>query len=214
MSGLLAVDRLPYRLLAGWVAFVRAGAVWLLLCLPVVTAPAATVVLLRTVRLVMTGDATPSLAESWRLVRSHLSSALRLAVLLLGGTAVCVGAVLGPLPAGGWDIVLPYVVIPVAVTWTLVCPWTFPLLEQRSDRAALAALRSAYVRAMRRPDLAVGCGLGTLALLAVGLLLPSAVWIPYWLTVPALWAALADVTSRHAAGAPERVDRSGRGDTR
>jgi hypothetical protein len=211
MSALLAVDRLPYRLLAGWVAFVRAGAVWLLLCLPVVTVPAATVVLLRTITHVLAGEATPSLMDSWRLLRSHLLASLRLSAVLLAGTAVCAGALLGPLPAGSWHTVLPFVVIPVAVTWALVCPWAFPVLEQRSDGCALAALRAAYVRAMRRPDLAVGSGLGTLALLAVGVLLPSTVWIPYWLTVPAVWAALVTWTSRRAgpaAGGPHLVGRS------
>ena len=209
-SGLLAVDRLPYRLLAGWVAFVRAGAVWLLLCLPVVTAPAATVVLLRTVSLVVEGSTPPTLAESWRLVRSHLGSSLRLAGLLVVGTAICAAAVFGPSP-GGWDTVLAFVTVPVALTWALVCPWAFPALEQRSDRSALAALRAAYLRALRRPDLAIGSGLGTLGLVAIGALLPTAVWIPYWLTVPGLWAALVTYTSRRAAtaaGATNLVGRS------
>jgi hypothetical protein len=217
MSTLLAVDRIPYRLLAGWVAFVRAGAVWLLLCLPVVTAPAATVVLLRTVTQILAGAATPSLSESWRLLRSHLLVSLRLSALLLIGTAVCAGALLGPRPAGIWGMVLPFVVVPVAVTWALVSPWAVPVLEQRSDMRALDALRAAYVRAMRRPDLAAGCGLGTAALLAVGVLLPAAVWIPYWLTVPALWAALVTWTSRRAAtpvGGPNPLGRSRGGDTR
>jgi uncharacterized membrane protein YesL len=200
-SGLLAVDRLPYRLLAGWVALLRASVVWLLWCLPVVTAPAATVVLMRTVMRIADGYAVPTIAESWRDVRACFAPALRLGIVTVTGSGVTVSALLGPSPGGSWDVVLPLVVVPVAVTWGLVVQWSFPLLAVRRE-GARDALRCSYLRAVRRPGLAALCAVGTVALLGVGALLPSTVWLPYWLSVPALWAWLASVTSRRAAPHP------------
>jgi uncharacterized membrane protein YesL len=194
MTGLLATDGLVYRVLNGWFTLVRASLVWLLLCLPVVTAPAATVVLLHTAGRLLNGRAAPGLAESWRLVRERLWPSLRLAGLVLAGDAVVLSAVLGPSPSA----LLPFVVVPVAITWVLACQWPFALAEERSY-GAWAALRLSYLRAVRRPDLAAVTALGTVALVAVGLLLPTTVWLPYWLVVPAVWALLVSTTSHRAA---------------
>lgn len=202
MSGLLAVDGLPYRLLAGWVALLRASVVWLLLCLPVVTAPAATVVLVRTVTRIADGTTTPTLAESWREARACFASALRLAVFTVAGSVVTASALLGPSPGGSWGAVLPVVVVPVSVTWLIAVQWSFPLLAVRGN-GARDALRCSYLRAIRRPDLAALCAVGTAALLVVGVLLPTTVWVPYWLSVPALWAWLATVTSGRATPRPD-----------
>jgi hypothetical protein len=198
MTYLLDVEGLPYRVLAGWVGMVRAGLVWLLCCLPIVTAPAATVILLRTVGPIAAGESAPGLAESLRLLRQEFWPALRLAATVVLGCGLVASALLGPSPGGAWDVVLPAVVLPVAVTWALVSQWAFPVIAQRAD-GARAALRYAYLRAIRRPDLALISTVGSVAILAVGLVLPGAVWIPYWLTVPALWAGLVTVTSRQAA---------------
>lgn len=198
MSQLLAVDRLPYRALSGWVAFVRAGLVWLLFCLPIVTGPAATVVLLRTVRLIISGHSAPGFADSWRLLRELFGPSLRLGALLGVGWLVSLSAVLGPAPGGAWRPVLPFVVIPVAVTWVLATQWCFALLED-GVREARAALRISYLRAIRRPDLAALSAAGTAGLVVVGWLLPTTVWVPYWLSVPAIAAALITVTCRWAA---------------
>jgi uncharacterized membrane protein YesL len=198
MTYLLSTDALPYRVLSGWVALVRASLMWLVFCLPVVTAPAATVVLLRTVNRIRSGQTAPDFAESWRLVRAHFWTTLRLAGLVWFGYAVIVSALVGPSPGGVWDAVLPFVIIPVAATWVLACQWAFAVIEERSD-GAWAALRTSYLRAISRPDLAAASALGVFALPAVGLLLPTTVWLPYWLTVPSLWAVLVTVTHERAA---------------
>lgn len=198
MSRLLSVDGLPYRLLSGWVGLVRAGLVWLLLSLPIVTAPAATTVLIRSVDAVVSGRTAPSLGESVRQVRERLVPALLLALVLVLGSAITVSAVLGPSPGGTWDVLLPVLILPVGVTWVLVCQWCFVLLEEVAGRVR-EALRRSYLRAVRRPDLAVLCAVGTAALPVIGLNLPAGFRLPYWLTVPALWSLLASVTCRRAA---------------
>lgn len=203
MTHLLAVDGLPYRVLAGWVSLLRATAIWLVLCLPVVTAPAATVVLLRSVHRVLAGESAPGFADSVRLVRAGFWPALRLAAVLAAGWLVVVSALLGPSPGGLFDTILPMVAVPVAITWVLTSQWAFPVLEQRFD-GVRAALRYSYLRAIRRPDLALASAVGSVAVLAVGLVLPTTVWVPYWLTVPALWAVLVSVTSRRAAASAQQ----------
>lgn len=198
MNQLLTVDALPYRVLNGWVALLRASLVWLLLSLPLVTAPAAVLVLIRTARRILAGEPPPTLRESWRLALASLGPAWTLAGLLAAGSLVVVSALLGPSPGGVFDVILPVVAIPVAATWLLAVQWSFVLLDERGD-GPLAALRYAYLRAVRRPDLAVLSLLGSLALPVVGLALPTAIWLPYWIVVPALWAVLVSVTSRRAA---------------
>lgn len=197
MTQLLAVDGPLYRVLSGWVAFVRAGVLWLVFSLPIVTAPSSTVVLLHSLHNMTAGKAAPTVAESWRLVRHNFWPALRLGAVQVLGYGVAVSAILGPSPGGIWDTVLPMVTIPVAITWVLVSQWSFAVLEERSD-GATAALQYAYLRAIRRPDLAAAGALGSFVLVAVGLVLPATVWLPYWLTVPALWALLTTLTSRRA----------------
>lgn len=198
MTGLLATDGVVYRVLTGWVALARASLVWLLLCLPVLTAPAATVVLLHTAGRIRSGRAAPGLAESWQLVRVRLWPALRLAGIVLLGDAVVLSAIVGPSPGGSFGTVLPFVVIPVAATWVLACQWPFAVVEERSY-GAWSALRYSYLRAIRRPDLAAATAAGTLALAAAGLLLPGTVRLPYLLIVPSLWAVLTSTTSQRAA---------------
>ncbi|TDE14330.1 hypothetical protein [Jiangella asiatica] len=197
MTHLLAVDGPLYRVLATWTAFVRASAVWLLLCLPVVTAPAATVVLLRTMRSIVSGAPAMSVRECWHATVRALFPALRLAAVLTAGSFVVVTAVIGPSPGGEWDGVLPLVIIPVAAMWALASTWSFAVLEERED-GAWNALRYAYLRVVRRPDLAVGAVLGTTTVLVIGVAVPSGVWIPYWLTAPALCALIVTITSRRA----------------
>lgn len=200
MSTVLAVDGAPYRLLSGWVSMVRAGLMWLVWCVPLITAPAAVVGLLRSVRRIGSGEPGPTLTESPRLVREQFWPALRLAGMLAAGSGVVASATFGPSPGGAWDVVLPIVVLPVGATWLLVAQWAFPVLEQRGD-GARAALAYAYLRAIRRPDLALVSAVGGIAIVVVGLVLPAAVWIPYWLSVPALLAGLGTITSRQAAPA-------------
>lgn len=197
MTHLLAVDGPLYRVLAGWTAFLRAGVVWLLLCLPVVTAPAATVVLLCTMHAIAAGAPTPTLRESWRATRRAFVPALRLAALLAGGTFVTVTALLGPSPGGAWGAVLPLVIVPAAAMWAMVSTWALAVLEERHD-GAWNALRYAYLRVVRRPELAGAAVLASAAVVAAGLALPAAVWFPYWLTAPALCALAVTVTCRRA----------------
>src|SRR5690606_26072122 len=160
---------------------------WLVSCLPIITIPAATVVLLRATRLVLTGDGALGIADSWRLLREIFGPALRLGIIVGIGWLVTGSALLGPSPGGSWDTLLPLVVIPIAVTWTLASQWCFALLEA-GVRPALPALRMSYLRAIRRPDLAALSAAGTAATILVGWLLPTAVWLPYWLSVPGLVA--------------------------
>ncbi|TDD68949.1 hypothetical protein E1262_14510 [Jiangella aurantiaca] len=197
MTHLLAVDGPVYRVLAGWTAFLRAGAVWLLLCLPVITAPAATVVLLRTMHAIASGEPAPSLRESSRAAGRAFWPSLRLAGILAAGTVVTVTAILGPSPGGPLGELLPLAVIPVAAMWALVSTWSLAVLEERRD-GARNALRYAYLRVVRRPELAIAAVLVCAAVAFVGVVLPPAIWIPYWFTAPALCAVAVTVTCRRA----------------
>jgi hypothetical protein len=197
VTTLLSVDGPAYRLLAGWFALVRASLVWLVSCLPVVTAPAATVVLVRSVARLLAGEQPPGLVEGWRQVRRDLAPAARLAGLLTAGWVLSLGALLGPSPGGMWDTVLPALVVPAVATWVLTCQWCFPILAHHGE-GAVATLRRSYLAAIRRPGLAALNAAGTAALVGLGLLLPSVVWLPFWLTAPALLAAVTVVTSERA----------------
>lgn len=197
MTHLLAVDGPVYRVLAGWTGFVRAGAVWLLLCLPVVTAPAATVVLLLTMHAIASGAAVPGLRESWRSVLRTFWPSLRLGGILAAGAVVAVTAVVGPSPGGRLGGLLPLVIVPVAAMWAMVSIWSLAVLAERGD-GARNALRYAYLRVVRRPELALAAALACAAVLVAGLALPPAIWIPYWITAPALCALAVTVTCRRA----------------
>lgn len=146
----------------------------------------------------LVSDQRPStLRENWQLVREVFWPAFRLGAIALAGTAVVATSLLGPSPGDMWNGILPSIAIPVALMWALTVMWTFAVLAERGD-GAWNATRFAYLRVVRRPDLAALCGLGSAAVVAVGVALPSAVWLPFWLTAPALCALIAISTARRA----------------
>lgn len=208
MTSVLAPDGVVHRVLAAWWGWVRIGLVWWVGCLPVVTAPAMTVWLLHAARLQLDGRAEPGLVDTLRFVRRRFLPALGLAGLHLAVLALVAVAALGPSPGGAFDVVLPAVVLGVGGTWALVAPWSLVLLEQRGD-GALAALRAAYVRAMRRPLLALGAAAGVAACAAVVLLGPRQTELLVLLTAPAAVAMLLVRTCDHA-GPSARPDPSPR----
>lgn len=209
MSSVLSVDAVPYRALAWWWGMVRLSLVWWLACLPVVTAPVATVWLVHATRRQLAGRALPGWTESRGLVARHFWPATRLfATHLAIVTLVCVAS-LGPSPGGALDLVLPLVVLAVALTWSLVGPWSVVLLEQRGD-GARAALRASYVRALRRPMTASLGVLGTATCVVAVLLAPSEVVLLVALTAPVAAAAITIRTCDRAGFGPAELDPSTR----
>lgn len=203
MTRVLALDGAVYRVLATWWGWVRIGLVWWVGCLPVVTAPAMTLWLVHAARCQLDGCAEPGLAQTLRLVRRGFLPALALAGLHLAVLALIAVAALGPSPGGAFDIVLPAVVVGVAATWALVAPWSLVLLERRGD-GALAALRAAYVRAMRRPLLALAAAAGIAACAGAVLLGPRQVGLLVLLTAPGAVAVLLVRTCDRAGPSPTR----------
>jgi hypothetical protein len=203
MTRVLAPDGPVYRGLAAWWGWVRIGLVWWLGCLPLVTAPVATLWLLHATRRRQDGRAEPGPAELLRFVRTRSRPAVALGGIHAGVLALVGVAALGPSPGGAFDLVLPAAVLGVGATWALVAPWSFVLLEQRDD-GPRAALRAAYVRAMSRPLLALGAAAGSGAAVVAVVLGPPQVGLLIVLTAPGAVAALLVRTCDRAGNAPAR----------
>jgi hypothetical protein len=201
MTRVLGPDGPVHRVLAAWWGWVRLGLVWWVGCLPVVTAPVATLWLLHATRRRLQGRAEPGPAETLRFARARLGPATALAGIHAGVLLLIAAAALGPSPGGVFDVLLPAAVLGVATTWSLVAPWSLVLLEQRAD-GARAALRAAYVRAMSRPLLALAAAAGTAAVAAAVLLGPQQIGLLLLLTAPGAVAVLLVRTCDRAGAVP------------
>lgn len=175
------------RLLAAWSLWwfwVRTSICWLLLSLPVISAPAAMVWLIIEEQRRREGEAPRSFRESRELIRRWLFPAWSLAGIHLAAAGLVLIGLFGPAPAPyNWVVLLVSTVF--AVTWLLLTPWSWVLLGRSGS--ARPALREAYRLSLRRLELAVASLVivgGTLALLP---LLPSVLLA---FVVPALPAAL------------------------
>lgn len=176
------------RLLGAWTQWwfwVRTSVCFLLLCIPVITAPAAIVWLIGEQLRHRRGEAASGLAETVRLMRRSLLPALLLATCHLGAATLVMIGLLGPAPGPyGWVVLA--VSTAFAVTWLLLTPWSWVILERNGS--AREALRQAYATSLGRIELAVAPLVvigGALALLPV---LPT---FALAFVLPALPAALA-----------------------
>ncbi|MGW0804705.1 hypothetical protein [Nonomuraea sp. NPDC002799] len=184
---LFAPDGALLRGWSRWWFWAWTSCCWLLLCLPVITAPAATLWLIAQQRRHADGEAALGPGETLRFLRRRLLPSLRLAGCHLGIAGLVLIGLLGPSPGGpyGWLVLITSVV--AGVTWLLVAPWSLVIFEG----GAVAALRTAYVLALSRIELAL---LAMASVVAAALAVPFlAAQVPYLgpLLVIALPAALA-----------------------
>ncbi|GAA3615169.1 hypothetical protein GCM10022419_120500 [Nonomuraea rosea] len=151
---LFAVDGALLRGWSRWWSWAWTSCCWLLLSLPLITAPAAGQWLIVQQRRLAAGEAALGPGETLRFVLSRLPGALRLAGCHLAVAALVLVGLLGPSPGGayGWLVLTTSVV--AAATWLLVAPWSVVLLERTGGRA-VAALRIAYLLALSRIELAL-----------------------------------------------------------
>ncbi|TYB56584.1 hypothetical protein FXF51_43175 [Nonomuraea sp. PA05] len=187
---LLTPDGALMRAWSRWWLWAWTSACWLLLSLPVITAPAATLWLVAQQRRRSAGEAPLGAAETVRFLGRHLLPALRLACCHAGIAALVLIGLLGPSPGGpyGWLVLVTSVV--AGATWLLVAPWSVPAFA-RTGRA-FAALRAAYVLALSRIESAL---LATAAVIAAAGAPFVAIRVPYLgpLLVVALPAATASL---------------------
>jgi len=134
-------------------AHARLGLLWWLGCLPVVTAPAATLWLIHAARAHSSGEVVPAGRAFVRYVLEATAPALRLALGHLAASAYFVLALNSAIPDGILSTVIRGVVIAALATWILTVPWSFLLLERRR-RGAWDAIRMSYLCALRRPGAA------------------------------------------------------------
>lgn len=151
---LFAVDGALLRGWSRWWSWAWTSCCWLLLSLPLITAPAAGQWLIVQQRRLAAGEAALGPGETLRFLLSRLPAALRLAGCHLTVAALVLVGLLGPSPGGayGWLVLTTSVV--AAATWLLVAPWSAVMLEQTGGRA-IAALRIAYLLALSRIELAL-----------------------------------------------------------
>ncbi|PZG23466.1 hypothetical protein [Nonomuraea aridisoli] len=182
---LFAPDGALLRGWSRWWFWAWTSCCWLLLSLPLVTAPAATLWLIAQQRRHARGEAALGPAETLRFLGRRLLPSLPLAGCHLGVAALVLIGLLGPSPGGayGWLVLTTSVV--AGVTWLLVAPWSVVIFE-RTGRTA-EALRTAYLLALSRIELALSASVAVIAaavaapFLATGvpyLGLPAAIALP------------------------------------
>ncbi|GAB3758498.1 hypothetical protein [Microlunatus parietis] len=191
MNAVFAPDGALLRAWSRWWHWAWTSCCWALLCLPVITMPAATLWLITQQRRYARGEASLSPAESVRYLTGHLFPALPLAGCHLGAAALVIIGLFGPSPGGPYSWVVLITSSLAGVTWLLLAPWTFVIFE-RTGRT-VAAIKTAYRLALTRIDLAVTGATAVLIAGAAAVLLFTRV--PYLgpllaLAVPAAVASL------------------------
>lgn len=131
-------------------AHARLGIIWWLGCLPVVTAPAATVWLVHAVRKHAAGDVVRGGREAAGYIWARMMPALRLALVHLAVGVYFLVSLNSAIPDGLGGQAIRVVVFSVLATWLLTAPWSFVLLERR-ERGAWDAIRASYLCALHRP---------------------------------------------------------------
>ncbi|MBF8184189.1 hypothetical protein ITP53_00180 [Nonomuraea sp. K274] len=186
---LFAPDGALLRGWSRWWFWAWTSCCWLLLCLPMITAPAATLWLIAQQRRYAGGEAALGPGETLRFVVRRLLPALPLAGCHLGVAVLVLIGLLGPSPGGpyGWLVLITSVV--AGVTWLLVAPWSVVIFE-RTGRTVVA-LRMAYVLALSRVELAVTATAVVIAAAVAGPFLATQVPYAGPLLVIALPAATA-----------------------
>ncbi|MGH3660801.1 MAG: DUF624 domain-containing protein [Micromonosporaceae bacterium] len=165
-------------------ALAYANLLWLLACLPLVTAPAATCALYQAVDAWRSDHETPTVRAYARGVREHFTSGL-LVGLPLGLVAAVLAADLYAIGhMGTWRRPMLVGWLAVTVSFLLLTAFTAPALAS-DRRRPLAALRASAHAAIARPaaaaaavvTLACGAGLVMTAPLAVLIVGSAAMWV-------------------------------------
>lgn len=207
-----APDNALYRGWSRWWFWAWTSLCWVLLCLPVITAPAATLWLITQQRRYAAGEATLGPLETLRYLGRQLPRSMPLAGCHLGVAGLVIIGLFGPSPGGpyGWLVLITSVV--VGVTWLLLVPWSLVIFERTAR--TVESLREAYRLALSRIELAVT---GTVAILAAAAAVVFlATQVPYLgpLLIIALPAATAGLVimlhdraaeARDATSGPDRL---------
>ncbi|WP_336207598.1 hypothetical protein [Nonomuraea sp. LPB2021202275-12-8] len=172
---LFAPDGALLRGWSRWWFWTWTSCCWLLLSLPVITAPAATLWLIAQQRRHADGEAALGPRETLRFLVGRLLPALPLAGCHLGIAALVVIGLFGPSPGGPYGQLVLVTSVVAGVTWLLVAPWSAVIFE-RTGRT-IPALRTAYRLALSRIELAVAATVAVIAAAAAGPFLATRV--PY-----------------------------------
>ncbi|MCG5213251.1 hypothetical protein [Streptosporangium sp. KLBMP 9127] len=207
---LFAPDSALLRGWSRWWFWAWTSCCWVLLSLPVITAPAATLWLIAQQRRHADGEAALGPGETLRFLGRWLLPALRLAGCHLGIAVLVLVGLFGPSPGGPYGQLVLITSVVAGVTWLLVAPWSVVSLE-RTGRT-VAALRTAYLLALSRIELAVAATVAVIAAAGAGPFLATRV--PYLgpLLLIALPAATASfvITLRDRAAAVRDTIPTGR----
>lgn len=168
-------------------AHARFGLLWWLGCLPVLTAPAATVWLVHAVRKQAAGDVAEGGREVAGYIVARTLPALRLALIHLAVGVYFLVSLNSAVPDGLGGQAIRVVVFSVLTTWLLTAPWSFLLLERRG-RGAWDAIRTSYLCALRRPAAATLTLASLLAGAALLWLMPAPVALLAALVAPPVMA--------------------------
>ncbi|MFI7611722.1 hypothetical protein E1286_06755 [Nonomuraea terrae] len=173
---------------------------WLLLSLPVLTAPAAGLWLIAQQRRYARGEAALGPGETLRFLGRRLLPSLPLAGCHLGIAALVLVGLLGPSPGGAYGGLVLTTSVVAGVTWLLVAPWSVVIFE-RTGRTA-EALRTAYLLALSRIELALTASVAVIAAAAAGPFLATGVpylGLPAAIALPAATASFVIVLCDRAA---------------
>jgi hypothetical protein len=206
-----APDGALLRAWSRWWFWAWTSCCWLLLSLPVITAPAATLWLITQQRRYAGGEAALGPRETLRFLGHWLLAALRPAGCHLGIAALVLIGLLGPSPGGPYGLLVLITSVVAGVTWLLVAPWSAVVFE-RTGRTVVA-LRTSYLLALSRIELALSATVSVIAVALAGPFLMTRV--PYLgpLLVIALPAAAASfVITLHDRAAAVEDPGSGRPD--
>ncbi len=158
---------------------------WLLLCLPVVTAPAGTLALFATANH-LAHDRTGSWRVFWEAFRRDFWLSLRWGVLNLAVIAVLASNIVFYAQyEQTWSGLVQGIFVSLGWVWGLLQLFALPLLMEQTDRRVRIALRNSLVLWARNPSFTLGFGLT----LGASVVLISVFLGPPWLVIGAALAA-------------------------
>lgn len=158
---------------------------WLLVCLPVITAPSATLALFAAANH-LAHEGSGGWGVFWQAVRRDAWLALRWAAVNLAAMAILASNLAFYARYDQWwSIWVQGVFISLAWVWGLLQVYALPLLMEQSDRRLRVAYRNSLVLWARQPAIAFGFG----ATLSLGVILISVFLGAPWLVIGVALAA-------------------------
>jgi hypothetical protein len=188
VPNVLDADGPVYRVLSRWTELIILSLIWLALSLPVITAPAATGWLLRTVRRTRDGQPIPGFTDTIGELRLGFGISVRLAALQVAVAVLIVIALFGPSPGGWYGQLVLIVGSLVGITMALVAPWSVVLLAEH--RTVRGAVRAAYRRALGQLSLAFLSAVSVIAGAGAVLFVPGWIRLIALIAMPGLVAAV------------------------